>query len=176
VCACVWRDHVNTDNFVCFCSLSPTPPASITSLVDASCESPDKSDENENQRLLCNSPRNNTNSSQSIKRDSPLPTTASLVDDVKKLEIRTSDPDLNRKFKTNSPLASSSNLSKPDPAVENLRFSSNNNENNSRKTELKWQCVVGVCYHVLFANLSFHFNSFVRLFFRPARTKTIRGA
>lgn len=112
--------------------------------MDATCESPDKSDENENQRTLCNSPRNNTNSSQSIKRESPLSTTTSLVDDVKKLEIRTSDPDLNRKFKTNSPLASSSNLSKPDPAVENLRLCSNNNENNSRKSELKWQCAVGV--------------------------------
>lgn len=125
-------------------SLSPTPQASINSLVETTCESPNKSDES--QRKLCNSPRNNTNRSQSIKRDSPQPppTTASLIDDVKKLEICTSDPDL-RKFKTNSPLASSSNLSKPDPA-ENLRLCYNNNENNSRKSELKWQC--SVCFDI----------------------------
>ena len=123
-------------------SLSPTPQASITSLVEATCESPNKSDES--QRKLCNSPRNN---SKSVKRESPPPTiTASpitLIDEVKKLEIYTSDPDLSSiKSKTNSPLASSSNLSKPDPASENLRLSCNNNENNSRKSELKWQCLV----------------------------------
>lgn len=68
------------------------------------------------------------------------PTAASLVDAVKKLEIHTSDPDLSRRFKSNSPLASSSNLSKADPE---LRLC-NNNENNSRKSELKWHCSVCV--------------------------------
>jgi hypothetical protein len=131
-----------TDNIVQWFSLSPTPPASITSLVETLCESPNKSDEN--QRKLCNSPRNNINSSQYMKRDSPTPTTESLIEDVKKLEIHTSDPDLSRRFKTNSPLASSSNLSKPESAVENLRLCPNNNENNSRKSELKWHCMVCV--------------------------------
>lgn len=144
-------------------SLSPTPQASITSLVESTCESPDKSEES--QRKLCNSPRNNTNTSQSIKRDSPPPTTAALADDVKKLEIRTSNPDLSRRFKTNSPLASSSNLSKPDPAVENLRLCYNNNENNSRKSELKWHCSVTTrsSYHVLHNRLTFSFVSVVHL-------------
>lgn len=120
-------------------SLSPTPQASVTSLVETTCESPKKSDES--QRKLCNSPRNN---SQSVKRDSPPPATSpiTLVDDVKKLEIHTSDPDLTKKSKTYSPLASSSNLSKPDPAHENLRLCYNNNENNSRKSDLKWHCLV----------------------------------
>lgn len=116
-------------------SLSSIPLPAVTSLVDTTCESPKKSDES--QQKLCNSPRNNTNS-QSVKRDSPPPSTTSpitLIDDVKKLEIRTSDP------KINSPLASSSNLSKPDATSENLRLSSNN-ESNSRKSELKWQCSV----------------------------------
>lgn len=86
---------------------------------------------------LCNSPRNNQHS-QVIKRDSP--TTALLVDDVKKLEIRTSDPDLGGRFKSNSPLASSSNLSKPDPSDgQSLRLC---NDSNSRKSELKWHCLV----------------------------------
>lgn len=136
------------------CSLSPTPQASITSLVEATSESLNTSDEN--QRKLCNSPRNNTNNSQSVKRDSPPPTSATpftLVDEVKKLEIRTSDPDLSKKSKTNSPLASSSNLSKPDPASENLRLSYN--ENNSRKSELKWQCLVCLLSRALLSNWLF---------------------
>lgn len=117
-------------------SLSPTPQTSIRSLVETTRESPKKSDENQ----LCNSPRNNTNS-QIIKRDSP--TTALLVDDVKKLEIHTSDPDLSSKFKNNSPLASSSNLSKPDPAdSQSLRLCNNNDSNVSRKSEMKWHCMV----------------------------------
>lgn len=120
-------------------SLSPTPPTSITSLVETTSESPNKSDDS--QRTLCNSPRNNS------VRDSPPPATALLIDEVKKLHIHTSDPDLSRRFKTNSPLASSSNLSKPDPAVENLRLSYNN-ENNSRKSELKWHCLV-CCFVVI---------------------------
>lgn len=147
---------------ICFLlySLSPTPQASITSLVEAGCEPPNISDES--QRKLCNSPRNNTNTSQSIKRDSPPPSIGSIVDEVKKLEIRTSNPGLSRRHKTNSPLASSSNLSKPDPTAENLRLSSNNNnENNSRKSEVKWHCSVRR-YHVfsklaLICTISFRF-------------------
>lgn len=126
------KPKLTSDNF----SLSPTPQTSITSLVETTRESPNKSDENK----LCNSPRNNTNS-QVIKRDSP--TTALLVDDVKKLEIHTSDPDLSSKFKNNSPLASSSNLSKPDPAdSQSLRLCNNNDSNVSRKSEMKWHCLV----------------------------------
>lgn len=125
-----------------FSSLSPTPQASITSFVEATSESPNRSDEDH--QKLCNSPRNSINSSESVKRDSPTPTTASLItliDEVKKLEIHTSDPDLNKKSKTNSPLASSSNLAKPD-SLNEMRLSCNNSENNSRKSELKWQCLV----------------------------------
>ncbi|CRK95779.1 CLUMA_CG009236, isoform A [Clunio marinus] len=99
-------------------SLSPTPQTAITPLVETISESPMNSDES--QRKLCNSPRNNT------KRDTI--TTASLVEEVKKLEIRTSDPDLSSKCKASSPLASSSNLTK-DP------------EHNNRKSEVKWQCM-----------------------------------
>lgn len=131
-------------------SLSPTPQTPTLSLLETQRESPE-CDENEK---LCNSPRNNSAASARInspllKRDSP--TALSLIDDVKKLEIRTSNPDLNKQHKSNSPLASSSNLSKQDPSSDNLRLCYNN-ENNCRKTETKWQC--SVCFFLLFSKLS----------------------
>ena len=106
-------------------------------------------------RKLCNnSPRN----SIFINRNDSSPT-ASLLDDVKKLEIHTSDPDINGKFqqnnKNNSPLASSSNLAATTTTTttksdaENLRlcYNNNNSENNNRK----WQCSVNIninsCMH-----------------------------
>ncbi|KAL7047012.1 hypothetical protein ACKWTF_002765 [Chironomus riparius] len=125
-------------------SLSPTL-TETTTLVEPVESRNDISDENS--RKLCNnssSPRN----SIFINRNDSSPT-ASLLDDVKKLEIHTSDPDINGKFqnnKNNSPLASSSNLAATTTTTttksdaENLRlcYNNNNNENNNRK----WQCSV----------------------------------
>lgn len=111
----------------------------------------------ENSRKLCNnssSPRN----SIFINRNDSSPT-ASLLDDVKKLEIHTSDPDINGKFhnKNNSPLASSSNLAATTTTTksdaENLRlcYNNNNNENNNRK----WFCSVSISLY--FAYLHAHY-------------------
>lgn len=141
--------------FTQWCSLSPTPRTPTLSLHETQRE-PTKCDENE---ILCNShsPRlgspasaRNISPLSSLKRDSP--TAISLIDDLKKLEIRTttSSSDLSKLHKSNSPLASSSNLSKQDPSIDNLRLLSqqhNNNENNiCRKPEAKWHCSVSVYF------------------------------
>jgi len=120
--------------------------------VEATCESSNKHDEIEisKQPQLCNnSPPPRSQQQQQQQHQIICTPTATmeevpLVDDVKKLSIRTSDPDLSKfKTKSNSPLASSSNLSRPDASMENLRLCYNN-ENNSRKSELKWQCSVSL--------------------------------
>lgn len=129
--------------FYCKNSLSPTPQASLTPLVEPSesltC---DENVSSKKSQLLCNN---------SYSR-SPSPTATTLTDEVKKLAIHTSDPDINSKFKTNSPLASSSNLtstaSKPD-ADQHLRLMSHNNNNNNNSSEnngRKWHCLVSQKY------------------------------
>jgi hypothetical protein len=151
-------------------SLSPTSQASITPLLEQSeSHSNIISDENEQIRQLCNisSPRNTK------KQDSSSPIASLLVEEVKKLEIHTSDPDISRLSKTSSPLASSSNLTKD---TECVRF---NNENNNRK----WHCSVsdkcfGFCISSIRGNcfffiLFFHFLLFPSLTQNKQTKKTI---
>lgn len=103
-------------------------------------ESESLSDEN-----LCN----NSNSRNSIIK-SETSSLSSLIDDVKNLEVRKIDQDLNEKLKTSSPLASSSNLStkvsKSD--AENLRLWYNNNNNNNESSR-KWHCSVITLYFII---------------------------
>lgn len=119
-------------------SLSPTPQETITQLVEP-CESLIKSnisDENlsskKTQLSLCNNISSNSSSRNSpLIETSPTTTTATLIDEVKKLSLHTSDPDILSKFKTNSPLASSSNLTQQQ-----------NNNNSSENNTRKWHCLV----------------------------------
>ena len=93
------------------------------------------------------------------KEELPIQTDG-LVEDLKSLSIRgMSDPDLSamaKKSKTNSPLASSSNLavSKSDLS-EGAKLCSSES---SKKTDLKWQCFVS-CE-------TFPFFSFIVSFWR----------
>lgn len=83
----------------------------------------------------------NTSSSLLTNFDCSL----SLIDGAKKLEIQSSNPELNISFKNNnlrlSPLASSSNILKPDPAV----------------ADQKWQCLVFLIFQCCLLVFSYYF-------------------
>lgn len=148
-----------------FFSISLSPPASITPIIEApKIESPpaikkihnanpDNDSNPKPNNLICN--LNCSQSSQCIqcstKREpSPTTDTTHLIEDVRKLNIRTSNPDLSSSnlIKNNSPLASSSNLTITDPN-DGLRLCSSN-ETLNKKSELKWQCFVSKCFIVVF--------------------------
>ena len=88
-----------------------------------------------------------------IKKDELPITTDGLADDLKTLSVRgVSDLDLSamaRKSKTNSPKASSSNLSSSKNDLSEgakLCYSESN-----KKSDLKWQCLVSdfeICSHI----------------------------
>jgi hypothetical protein len=134
-----WIKQINNNYFSLY-SLSPTPPqTSITSLLESN---ETLSDDPSKKNQLCNLP---------TSRNSPSPTTTTaLIDEVKKLSLHTSDPDIISKFKTSSPLASSSNLTQQQQQQNSTKSTSDvaerlcYNNNNNSESNRKWHCLVSL--------------------------------
>lgn len=157
-------------NYQLLYSLSPTPPqTSITSQLVESCESLKINSSNDEisslkitQSSLCNSSNSRNSSSPLIDSSSPTNTPSTLdttlIEEVKKLALHSSDPEIS-KFKTNSPLASSSSNLIEQQQISNTKsdaehhqqlqhmrlshYNNNNNSNNNENNNLrKWHCLV----------------------------------